>query len=101
SIENILAASWRIQAAQQVHQCRFARSGWPHNRHKLAALDLETYPAQRQHIDIAHPVRLAQVAHLDHCVHTLYPLSSSSSSLRQHATFLFCLSCFARWRETR
>ena len=55
----------RIQAADQVHQRRFARTGRTHDRDILAALDLDVDAGDRIDLLIAHDVRLPQIVRTD------------------------------------
>jgi len=65
AINEVLAPAWRIQAADQVHQGRFARTGRTHNRDILAALDLNVDTGDRIDLLITHDVRLPQVVRPD------------------------------------
>ena len=55
----------RIEAADQVHQGRFARTGRTHDGDILAALDLDIDTGDRVDLLIAHDVRLPQIVRAD------------------------------------
>ncbi len=59
AVEHVRARGRRVEATDQVHQGRLARSGGPHDRQVLAGLDLEVDSVQRAHVLRAHPVELA------------------------------------------
>ena len=66
TIQAVSAARGRVQAAEQVHQRALAAAAVADDRDELAPLDVERHAAQRRHLDVAHVVDLAQIAHRDH-----------------------------------
>jgi len=58
SRQPVAPCTWRIQAADKVHQCGFPRSRRPHDRHVFALADFEVNALQRMYKLRAHLVRL-------------------------------------------
>src|SRR6185369_2159932 len=54
-----------VEAADDVHEGRLARSRRTHDGDELPYPDVERDAAQRLHLDVAEPVDLPQVAHLN------------------------------------
>jgi hypothetical protein len=67
AVEDVDAAGGAIQAAQDVHQGRLARTGRPHDCHKLAFFDLRIDPAQRLHLNGIRSVDLFQILDFNEC----------------------------------
>ena len=65
AVQPILAVVRRVEAADHVHQRRFAGARRPHDRHVLAALDREIDAAQRIDRLLAHSVVALQVVRFD------------------------------------
>jgi len=65
AVDEVIAFGGRVQAADQVHQRRLARSRRPHDGDILAALDLEVHAGDGMNLLVAHDVRLPQVVGAD------------------------------------
>ncbi len=63
--QHVAALARRVEAADQVHQRRLARSGGAHHRDVLARLDLEAHAAQRVDLLGAHLVGAPEVLGVD------------------------------------
>ena len=67
TVQPVLAAAGRIQAADQVHQRGLARSRRAHDRDILIAADLQIHSAQRVHLLFrSHVIGLPQVGGENH-----------------------------------
>src|SRR5690606_7961825 len=67
AVARVAAAAGRVEAADQVHQRRLARTRRPHDRHEVAARDAQVDALERDHLGLrAGRVDLAQPARLDH-----------------------------------
>src|SRR5690606_24403801 len=63
----VAAAAGRVEATDEVHQRRLARSGWPHDGHEIATRDLQVDAAQGHDLGRrARRVDLAEPAGEDH-----------------------------------
>ena len=56
AVEPVLPGGRRIEAADEVHERRLARAGWPHDGHVLIAADDDVHTAQRTDDLAAHVV---------------------------------------------
>ena len=65
AVEPVLAARWRVQAAEDVHQRGLARSRRAHDGHELAALDGHVDAAQGLHRVLPRVVGLGDRLELD------------------------------------
>src|SRR5262249_58308901 len=65
AVQQILAGSRRVEAADEVHERRLARTARPHDRNILVALDTEAHAFEGAHRLRAHHVVLHQVVDLD------------------------------------
>src|SRR5450432_398275 len=65
AIQHVTTGGGPIQAADHVHEGRFARAGRPHHRHQLTLVDAQAHPAQRVHDHVAEIVGPGQVRNLD------------------------------------
>ena len=65
AVEQVTAARRAVEAAEHVHQGRFARAARAHDGDELAALDLQRNAAHRMHIHLAGAVGLVDVLQLD------------------------------------
>src|SRR5207237_9166820 len=65
-VEEVAAAGWQVQAADDVHEGALARAGGTHDGDELAVLDAEVDPLQGLHPHVAHPVDLGDAFDLDH-----------------------------------
>src|SRR5262249_48321228 len=65
TVLEVLSFARPIEASNDVHHCRFARSGWPHDRYKFATPDIQRDPAQRMNFDVTHVVRLVNLFQVD------------------------------------
>ena len=61
TIQPVLALRRRIQAANQIHQCRLARTRGAHDRDIFVVLDAQVDPTQCVHFLVTHLIRLPQV----------------------------------------
>ena len=61
-VEKILAAGRVVEAAEDVHQRRFAGPRWPGRRDELARLDVERHAAKRVDLHFADVVGLGEIA---------------------------------------
>jgi len=61
AVQQVGALAWRVQAANQVHQRRFARAGRSHDGHVFAALDLNGHPPQGMNLFGAHYIGFPQI----------------------------------------
>ena len=61
AIEKIAAGRRPIEAAENIHQGRFARAARAHQRDEFASPDLDGNTADRMHIDFAGPIRFPNV----------------------------------------
>ena len=66
-VQQIAALARRVEAADEVHQRRLARSRGTHDGDVLSALDRNRRTPERVDLFLAHHVRLPQVARLDEC----------------------------------
>ena len=65
AVQVIQALGGRIQAANQVHQRRFAGTGRAHDGHVFAALDLDIDARDRVDLLVAHDVGLPEIVSAD------------------------------------
>ncbi len=65
-IQGILSVRGAVQAAQNIHQSGFSRSGWPHNGNHFRASDLHRYTPQRPYLNLTHLVNPGQIFSIDH-----------------------------------
>src|SRR5690606_32431191 len=81
--KTVNAACGRIEAADNIHGGRFARTARPHNGHKLPRLNRHIDPAQGPCRRIAFAVHPANALKADHCclapVMTRSPTAASPS----------------------
>ena len=61
AIEQIISARWPVQTAEDVHQRRFARTGWPHDSDHLARGNVQIDIAQGGHNRATHDIMLAEL----------------------------------------
>src|SRR5439155_975814 len=66
AIEQVAAAGRHVQAADDVHQRRFARAACAHDGNEVATPDVEVDALQRRHLDPAHAVGLGDSFEGDH-----------------------------------
>ena len=60
-VEPVLAAGRPVEAAEDVHQRRFARAGLAHQRHHLAARDRDRHALEHGHVQLAEVIRFGDV----------------------------------------
>ncbi len=98
SIQPVLALRRRIQAADQVHQRRFPRTRWSHDRNILVMLDPQVHTTQRMHLLIAHLVRFPKVGGDNHltCYRTISIRVDYSSIDSRNSGHQFLRSFVAR-----
>src|SRR5207253_5198439 len=77
AVEEIRSFGRRIEAANQVHQRRLAGAGRPHDRHVLAALDVDRYAAEGVNLLGPHHVGLPQIARFNQSHQADFSRSSS------------------------
>src|SRR5216683_3323605 len=65
-VEEVASAGRHVQAADDVHQCRFARAAGAHDRDEVAAFDMQVNSAERLDLDPAHAVGLGARLQPDH-----------------------------------
>ena len=65
AVDVVLPAGRRIEAADQVHQGRFARPRRAHDRDVLAALDLDIHSGHGVNLGIAHDIGLPEIVGAD------------------------------------
>ena len=65
ALEEVMAAGRLVEAAENVHQRRFARARRAHDGDELAGLDGEADAAQRFDLDIADDERAGDILDLD------------------------------------
>ena len=53
-------------SALWLFQSRFARTGWSHNSHEFAVLDIKSYSAQSLEFNFAGPVNFSNTLNFDH-----------------------------------
>ena len=75
AVDVVLALRRRIEAADQVHQGRFAGARRPHDRDVLAALDLDIDAGDRVDHLVAHDVGLPDIVRADDDAFALEPLA--------------------------
>ena len=63
--KKVLARARAVEAAEQVHERRFAGSGRAHDRNELARLDRQRHPAQGVNIIRVEPVHLREMTRDD------------------------------------
>src|SRR5262249_28713989 len=68
ALEQVGPAGGPVETAEQIHERRLAGAGGAHDGHELAPRDAQAHAAERAHLDVAHPVGLGDVLHLDHGV---------------------------------
>src|SRR5579862_4083266 len=67
-VQKVRSRGWPIQASQDVHESRFARSGWSHDCDKTAPLDPGRDAIESMDKHIAKLVSLGQIFHADEIV---------------------------------
>ncbi len=65
AVEHVAAGGRPVETADDVHQRRLAGAGRTHDRHELAAVDVERDAVQGAHLRPAHAVDAVQVADAD------------------------------------
>ena len=66
AFHEVMTAGRLVEAAENVHQRRFARAGRAHDGDELAGLDGEADAAERFNLDIADNERAGDILYLDH-----------------------------------
>jgi hypothetical protein len=61
TIQLISTTRGLVEAAENIHQGRLARSGCTHDRHKFTAIDGEVDAAQCLHLNVADTINLPEV----------------------------------------
>ena len=64
-IQDVLAGGWPVQAADNVHQGRLARSRGSHDRDHFASLNFKREPAQGMYLYISHLIDFGQICCFD------------------------------------
>ena len=84
ALEQVVAAGRAIEAAEDVHQRRLARTGGAHDGDELAAVNGEAHAAQRVHLGVAQPIDLGHIAHDDDRLAGLPPGPRRARSWRKN-----------------
>src|SRR5450756_2364852 len=79
-LETIRTRGRGVQTSEYMHQCRFSRTGWPHDSNKFMFADVKRYAGKSIDRNATDRVGLADVAELDqvHRLHTAWEATEAA-----------------------